>query len=49
MSRRFRFAALFNAPLPLILTYESAASVPVLSPGTFSAQIRWTSELLRFL
>ena len=28
---------------------ESAASVPVLSPGTSSAQIRWTSELLRFL
>ena len=29
--------------------YESAASVPVLSPGKSSAQIRWTSELLRFL
>ena len=39
----------FNAPLPLILAYESAASVSVLSPGTSSAQIRWTSELLRFL
>ena len=31
------------------LNRESAASVPVLSPVTFSAQIRWTSELLRFL
>ena len=31
------------------LNQESAASVPVLSPGTSSAQIRWTSELLRFL
>ena len=39
----------FNAPLPLLIYQESAASVPVLSPGTSSAQIRWTSELLRFL
>ena len=39
----------FNAPLPLLNEQESAASVPVLSPGTSSAQIRWTSELLRFL
>ena len=28
---------------------ESAASVPDLSPVKFSARIRWTSELLRFL
>ena len=49
MSCRFRFAAVFNAPLPLLIEQESAASVPVLSPGTSSAQIRWTSELLRFL
>ncbi len=31
------------------LSHEPAASVPVLSPGTSSAQIRWTGELLRFL
>ena len=49
MSRRSRFTAVSNAPLPLILMYESAASVPGLSPGKSSAQIRWTSELLRFL
>ena len=34
---------------PTTHTRESAASGPVLSPGTSSAQIRWTSELLRFL
>ena len=38
-----------NAPLPLILTYESVASVVCLSPGTFSAQNHSTSELLRTL
>ena len=39
----------FNAPLPLLQSQESAASVPDLSPGKSSARIRWTSELLRFL
>ena len=48
MSCRFRFSAIFNAPLPLTIG-ESAASVPDLSPVKFSARIRWTSELLRFL
>ena len=38
-----------NAPLPHILPYTSAASVPGLSPGTFSAQGHSTSELLRTL
>ena len=37
------------SPTTHTMKYESAASVPVLSPGTSSAQIRWTSELLRFL
>ena len=37
------------SPTTRELNHESAASVPVLSPGTSSAQIRWTSELLRFL
>ena len=42
-------SALQCSPTTHTLKYESAASVPVLSPGTSSAQIRWTSELLRFL
>ena len=37
------------SPTTREMNHESAASVPVLSPGTSSAQIRWTSELLRFL
>ena len=37
------------SPTARKLSRESAASVPVLSPVTSSAQIRWTSELLRFL
>ena len=45
-SRR-TFTGLRNAPLPLIA--EPAASVGGLSPVTFSAQDRLTSELLRFL
>jgi hypothetical protein len=35
---RFTFAGLRNAPLPLILTDKSAASVHGFSPGTSSAQ-----------
>ena len=44
---RSTFTGVGNAPLPLIA--EFAASVDGLSPVTFSAQDRLTSELLRFL
>ena len=43
------FTDLQNAPLPRTHKCTSAASVHGLSPGTFSAQERLTSELLRFL
>ena len=43
------FAGLRNAPLPLTLARESAASVHGLSPVESSAQADSTSELLRFL
>ena len=51
-SLRYGFAGDSNAPLPLENArkrFEPAASVPCLSPVTFSAQVRLTSELLRFL
>jgi hypothetical protein len=38
-----------NAPLPLYLAVEAAASALHLSPVTFSARLDLTSELLRFL
>ncbi len=44
---RFSFTGLGNAPLPHLSM--STASVHGLSPVTFSAQDRLTSELLRFL
>jgi len=40
---------IWNAPLPLYLAIQAAASVHVLSPVTSSAQSRSTSELLRTL
>ena len=48
-SFRSSFSAVQNAPLPLQLAPESVASVAGLSPVTFSAQDRLTSELLRTL
>ena len=44
-----RFSRRQDAPLPLPLTRESAASVPDLSPATLSAREHLTSELLRTL
>jgi hypothetical protein len=44
---RSGFAGARNAPLPRHLTAPSAASAAGLSPATFSARDRWTSELLR--
>jgi hypothetical protein len=38
-----------DAPLPLVLAYESIASALNLSPVTLSAQDHSTSELLRTL
>ena len=38
-----------NAPLPITLAGNSAASVPCFSPVIFTAQGNSTSELLRFL
>jgi hypothetical protein len=47
---RATFTGLRNAPLPVQLALNPAASVHGLSPGTFSAQDSCsTSELLRFL
>ena len=43
------FCGLRNAPLPLSIAAESAASVSGFSPVTSSAQADSTSELLRFL
>ncbi len=48
-SLRSAFNLRQNAPLPLYLAVESAASVICFSPVIFSAQARLTSELLRFL
>ena len=50
-SLQYGFAGGSNAPLPLSVPkdLEPAASVPCLSPVTFLAQGRLTSELLRFL
>ena len=50
-SLQYGFAGGSNAPLPLSVPkdFEPAASVPCLSPVTFLAQGRLTSELLRFL
>src|SRR5205085_1576133 len=39
----------YDAPLPLLIAKQSEASVRCLSPVSFSAQPRLTSELLRFL
>jgi hypothetical protein len=41
------FTAAYDAPLPPEINLGSAASAVGLSPGTFSAQDHWTSELLR--
>ena len=46
---RFPFNDNENAPLPISLATNPAASALCLSPVTFSAQINLTSELLRFL
>jgi hypothetical protein len=43
------FTAEWNAPLPPLFTEGPTVSAPGLSPGTFSAQGRSTSELLRTL
>jgi hypothetical protein len=43
------FTGLRNAPLPLAVNCKPIPSVDGLSPVTFSAQDRLTSELLRFL
>ncbi len=43
------FTGLRNAPLPLAVNCKPIPSVTGLSPVTFSAQDRLTSELLRFL
>ena len=43
------FAGLRNAPLPLAVNCKPIPSAHGLSPVTFSAQDRLTSELLRFL
>ncbi|CAN0140560.1 unnamed protein product, partial [Phaeothamnion confervicola] len=43
------FAGLRNAPLPLAVNCKPIPSASGLSPVTFSAQDRLTSELLRFL
>ena len=48
-SSRYSFYAVQNAPLPVPLLWNSVASVSGLSPVTFSAQERLTSELLRTL
>jgi hypothetical protein len=44
-----RFSRHEDAPLPLLLTQKSAASVHDLSPATLSAREHLTSELLRTL
>ena len=48
-SSRYSFHAVQNAPLPVPLLWNSVASASDLSPVTFSAQERLTSELLRTL
>ena len=48
-SLRLPFVGNENAPLPIALASNPAASALCLSPVTFSAQINLTSELLRFL
>src|SRR5207253_11216039 len=46
---RLTFTGLRNAPLPLAVNCKPIPSAHGLSPVTFSAQDRLTSELLRFL
>src|SRR5947209_13057614 len=46
---RGRFTAEIDAPLPIVLAHNDAASALCLSPVTLSAQDHSTSELLRTL
>ena len=46
---QLRFVAVYNAPLPIILSNNAKASVLDFSPVTFSAQNHSISELLRTL